>query len=181
MMNRYIRLFCMSLIRSLIRELSFKVNFLLRFFANAAMLIIYYIFYSVIFSQTNYVAGWNKDEVLILLGTFHIIYNLFLSIFFNNLSGIPFVIRSGILDSLITKPINIQYLISINNIDIASLGNVFLGIILLVISVSNLGLEITIGKLFIYIFSEKQIFFHLSNQGIFHIYGIEFLDYFERI
>ncbi len=163
-MQKYMRLFYICFKRSLIKEMSFRGNFIIRTITDAVFLLIYFIFFSVLFTKIPEVAGWKKDELLLLIGTFHIINSLFLSIFYPNLVMVPEHIKRGTLDNFLLKPMESQILLSINNIDIGSLCNVFLGLILVSLSTVNLtiaySLEGVLGYLFTIIVG-LTILYHL--------------------
>lgn len=152
-MKRYLKLFYICFKRSLIREMIFRTNFLIRIFTDAVFLLIYFIFFSVLFTKVPEIAGWKNHEILLLIGTFHIINSFFLAIFYPNLAMVPEYIKSGTLDNFLLKPMETQFLISINTIDIGSLFNIFLGIILVTLSTINLGISYNIGQVLGYVFS----------------------------
>ena len=117
-----------------------KANFLMRFLSDSIMFLVYYIFYTVVFSYVPNINGWTKDEVLALMGTFHIVISLFIGFLLPNIAQIPGLVKGGGLDGYIVKPVNSQFLLSTRSIDIGSLINIFLGIA--IISSSLLQLEI---------------------------------------
>lgn len=137
---------------SILNEMAHKINFIMRFLSDSIYFVIYYIFYTVIFSYVPNINGWGKYEVLLLMGTFHIIISLFLGVFFPNLIQIPALVKSGQLDSYIVKPVNSQLLVSTRSIDGGSLMNVALGIAIICNSVIQLQLSLTLKVILLFLF-----------------------------
>lgn len=101
------------------------------------------------------------------MGTFHIIISLFLSLFFPNLIKIPDLVKSGKLDGILIKPIDGQFLLSTQTVDFGSLINVFLGIAIIIFSVFQLNITITIPNIIFFIF---YIFI-----GVYILYNVLFI------
>ncbi len=152
-MGRYIDILLFCFYRSLIRDLSFKINFFIRFFIDSVFLIVYIAFFLVLFTKVNTIAGWKKYEVIMLIGIFHIINSIFLSVVFPNLARLPLLIKNGQLDSYLLKPIDSQFLVSINIIETGALSNIFLGLALVIKSIMVLQLTISFVKICIFVFS----------------------------
>lgn len=152
-MNKGLRIFYVCLKRSLIREMSFRSNFFIRTMTDAVFLIIYFIFFSVLFSKIPSIVGWERDEFILLVGTFHMVNSLFLSIFYPNLVMLPEHIKGGTLDHFLLKPMEAQLLISIHTIDIGSLFNILLGLSLVISSALNLSLSFTLGQILGFFFN----------------------------
>lgn len=131
---------------------------------DAVFLIIYFIFFSVLFSKIPSIVGWERDEFILLVGTFHMVNSLFLSIFYPNLVMLPEHIKGGTLDHFLLKPMEAQLLISIHTIDIGSLFNILLGLSLVISSALNLSLSFTLGQIlgfFLTILSGISILYNL--------------------
>lgn len=131
--------------------MSYKANFLIRFLSDSIFIVIYYVFYSVIYSHVSYINGWSKYEVILLMGTFHIVISLFLAFFFPNLSQIPRLIVEGRLDYYLLKPVKAQFLVSLRYTDIGSLGNIILGAVLVVSSCRRLGISLSLPAVILYL------------------------------
>ena len=136
---------------SLLNELSHKANFLMRFLSDSVFFIVYFIFYTVIYSYVSNINGWGKYEILLLMGTFHIVISLFTAFFVPNLAQIPGLVKSGGLDRFLVKPVNTQFLLSARTIDIGSLVNIVLGIAIVCISFFQLHVPVDAGKIILYV------------------------------
>lgn len=135
---------------SILNEMAHKVNFILRFLSDSIYFVVYYIFYTVIFSYVPNINGWGKYEVLLLMGTFHIVVSFFLGVYFPNLVQIPGLVKSGQLDSYLLKPVNTQLLASTRSIDGGSLVNIALGSGIIINSVVKINLDLTIPQVLLF-------------------------------
>ena len=81
-MRRYIEIYSIMLRNSLIRELSFKANFMLWMVVEVLWFLRPDFFFSIIFSQVDRIGDWTKWEVVLLVGTHQIIAQIFPGILF---------------------------------------------------------------------------------------------------
>src|SRR5258708_9186332 len=88
-MRRYIEIYSIILRNSLIRELSFKANFLLWMLVEILWFCGQIVFFSIIFGNVSHIGDWSKWEVVLLVGTHQIISQLFQAFFFLDLANIP--------------------------------------------------------------------------------------------
>ena len=94
-MRRYIEIYSIMLRNSLIRDLSFKANFLLWMVVEILWFCGQIVFFSIIFGNVDHIGDWTKWEVVLLVGTHQIIAQLFQAFFFVNLANIPELVRMG--------------------------------------------------------------------------------------
>src|SRR5438270_1950895 len=86
---------------SLIREMSFKANFILWMLVEVLWFLGQIVFFSIIYGSINQIGDWSKWEVVLLVGTHQIITKLFQTFFFVNIANIPEVVRTGRVDSFL--------------------------------------------------------------------------------
>src|SRR5438046_6195351 len=108
-LRRYIEIYSIMLRNSLIREMSFKANFILWMLGEVLWFLGQIVFFSIIFGPINQIGDWSKWEVVLLVGTHQIIAQLFQAFFFYNVVIIRDLVRTGRLDSLLVLPIDSQF------------------------------------------------------------------------
>src|SRR5881392_1631180 len=138
-MRRYIEIYSIMLRNSLIREMSFKANFLLWMIVEILWFCGQIVFFSIIFGQVDRIGDWTKWEVVLLVGTHQMIAQLFQAFFFMNVANIPELVRTGKLDSLLVLPIDSQFAVSTKQFGLDSIVNAALGGLVVVVSLSRLG------------------------------------------
>lgn len=124
---------------SLVRDMTFRVNFLVEFISSTAWVAMFLGFYLLIFEYTKQVApGWGKYEFFVFLATTMLVNSLVESLFMDNCNELSELIRTGGLDFALLKPVDTQFLISFRRIGWSSLGNVLVGLSLLAYSLYQL-------------------------------------------
>jgi ABC-2 type transport system permease protein len=114
---RYIRMTFLMMKNCLIREMQFRSNFIIRLFTEVLWLGMQFIYVEVLYGLTQSIGGWNVWQMVILLGTNHIINQLFEAFFFDNCTKLVDQIRLGDLDFVLVKPINSQFMVSLRYTD----------------------------------------------------------------
>ncbi len=138
-MRRYIEIYSIMLRNSLIREMSFKANFVLWMVVEVLWFLGQIVFFSIIFGSVDKIGDWSKWEVVLLVGTHQIIAQLFQAFFFVNISNIPELVRMGKLDSLLVLPIDSQFAVSTKQFGFDSVINAALGGVVVIVSLLRLG------------------------------------------
>ncbi|MEO5721281.1 MAG: ABC-2 family transporter protein [Chthoniobacterales bacterium] len=137
-MRRYLEIYGIMLRNSLIREMSFKANFLLWLLVEVLWFVGQIAFFSIIFGHVDKIGDWSKWEVVLLVGTHQIIAQLFQAFFFMNVSNIPELVRTGKLDSLLLLPVDSQFAVSTKQFGLDSIFNALLGGAVVIVSLVQL-------------------------------------------
>jgi viologen exporter family transport system permease protein len=137
--RRYIDIYSIMLRNSLIREMSFKANFLLWMLVEVLWFVGQIVFFSIIFGNVDRIGDWTKWEVVLLIGTHQIISQFFQAFFFVNVANIPELVRTGKLDSLLVLPVDSQFAVSTKQFGLDSIVNAIVGGVVVCVSLSKLG------------------------------------------
>ncbi len=113
----------------------------------------------VIFLKTNAIAGWSKDEVLLMLAMYMFIWGFVEFLFFDGLRRFTYVgVKNGEADKFLTKPLRPELLISFSSPVPAVLPHQLLSFAFLLFQISRLSSSITIvGAVLFIIFSVFSI------------------------
>jgi ABC-2 type transport system permease protein len=150
-MGRYFEIYSIMLRNSLIREMSFKANFILWMVVEVLWFCGQILFFSIIFGQVDRIGDWTKWEVVLLVGTHQIIAQLFQAFFFVNIANIPELVRTGRLDSLLVLPIDSQFSVSTKQFGLDSVINALLGAVVVLVSLSRLGIVPNVSSVLLYL------------------------------
>ncbi|MBW3596278.1 MAG: ABC-2 family transporter protein [Planctomycetes bacterium] len=137
----YLRVFGTFARNSLIRDMTFRVNFLIECISSMSWTAMNLGFYLLVFQYTNQIGegtGWGQYEFFVFLATTWLVNSLVQAFFMPNAEEFSELIRTGGLDFALLKPIDTQFLISFHKVDWSSLANFVLGLALLVYSLSRL-------------------------------------------
>lgn len=145
---------------SLIRDMTFRGNFLLDCVSSLAWLLMNLGFYLLIFFHVRSIGvstGWGANEFYVFLATTWIINSIVQSFLMPNAQEFSELIRTGGLDYALLKPIDTQFLISFRRVEWASLSNLVAGLIILVVAMVRLSYrvdppwEINVGLILLYV------------------------------
>lgn len=130
----YWRVFRTFIRNSLVRAMSFRMNFWLESISSMAWTLMNLGFFKIIFAHTDSIGhntGWGEQEFFVFLGTTWIITSLIQTFVMPNAQEFSELIRTGNLDFALLKPIDTQFLISFPKMDWSNLSNLFVGIAVL--------------------------------------------------
>ena len=134
----HLRVFGLLVRNSLIREMTFRSNFLItlgtRLFWFAAQLVLF----NVIYSHVDQIRDWSKYEYYVFMATFMIVFSMIEAFFLPNAIAFGERIRTGDLDFVLVKPVDPQFLISLERVDFAVLTNAAFAVFLLCYSLGQL-------------------------------------------
>jgi ABC-2 type transport system permease protein len=139
MVARYVRLWLALARFSLLGELAFRANFLVKIFVEVLWLSILLLFYDTVFAQTEVVAEWKRVEYLFFVGAYFTLGGLIETLFLENCNNFADLVRSGDLDFYLLKPIDEQFLISCRSIDWSCAANALMGIGVMIYALTEFG------------------------------------------
>ncbi len=119
---------------SLVRDMTFRGNFLIDTVSSLSWVLMNLGFYILIFEYTPMLGagtGWGKNEFFLFLATGLMINSIVHAFFMPNADEFSELIRTGSLDFALLKPIDTQFLVSLTRVEWSSLGNFFFGVVLL--------------------------------------------------
>jgi ABC-2 type transport system permease protein len=137
----YWRVFQTFVRNSLVRDMSFRWNFILECVSSVSWVFMNIGFYLVIFWHAKEIGpetGWGKYEFFVFLATTMFVNSLVQAFFMPNMQEFSELIRTGNLDFALLKPIDTQFLVSLHRIEWSSLSNLVVGLGLLVYSLIQL-------------------------------------------
>lgn len=122
-MARYLKIYAELWKNSVVREMGFKVNFLLWIFTELLWFALQLTFITVIYSHTEHIGDWSKWEVVLLIGASHLIQQIFQAFFLTNCVELSELIRTGRLDFMLLLPISTRFIISLRKVDLGGFIN----------------------------------------------------------
>ncbi len=135
---RYLTIYWLMIRNSLIREMSFKANFLLWMGVELMWFVGQIVFIEVLFQYVDRIGDWSKWQVVLLFGTHQLIAQIFQAFFFVNLSNLPELVRTGKLDLMLVLPVDPQFAVSTRQFGMDNLVNALVGLGIVVFSLVKL-------------------------------------------
>ena len=146
-----LRVFLTFLRNAVIRETMFQANFLIQvvtrgfwFFAQIAL-------FQIIYSRVDLINGWNREQYFAFMATGTLINGIVETFFMPNCVNLSEQIRTGRLDFALVKPVDTQFFVSLERINLAMVSQIVLALALLVLSLWKLGQPVGLIQLAVYL------------------------------
>ncbi|MHA3773623.1 ABC transporter permease [Verrucomicrobiota bacterium sgz303538] len=150
-MRRYLEIYWLMVRNSLIREMSFKANFLLWMIVELLWFMGQIVFIEVLFQYVHQVGDWTKWEVVALVGTHQLIGQIFQAFFYVNLANLPELVRTGKLDLMLLLPVDAQFAVSTRQFGMDNIVNAGIGIGIVSFALAKLGITPAPQQIALYI------------------------------
>jgi len=111
-MKHYFSLYYHFIRNCLMRELEFRFNFFIWTIMGFVWLGLAVASVSLIFGQVTTIAGWTKDQTLLLVYTTAIFNDFLWTFVFQNINSFSHMVRHGEMDFVLLKPISPRFMLS---------------------------------------------------------------------
>ena len=146
----YVRVFGVFLRNALIRDMTFRSNFIVEIITRAFWFCAQLLLFELIFQSVNTINDWSRYEYFAFMATGMLINAIVETLFMPNCANFSELIRKGDLDFVLLKPIDTQFLISFEKVNLAMLNQVVLACCLLGYSLWKLGTVLTVTHVLLY-------------------------------
>ncbi|MGZ3741038.1 MAG: ABC transporter permease [Bdellovibrionota bacterium] len=113
---------------SLTADLEFRANFAMRIVTDIFWYVAQIMSFELLFNFTDHIGDWNRAEMRVFLGVLFVVDGITMVMFQINLDAMSEAVRKGTLDLLLSKPVNSQFMISLQRVSTAHLGNLLLAL-----------------------------------------------------
>lgn len=125
--HKHLAIYWLFVKNSLIAQMEYRANFVTSILMEAGYLFAKIMYVIVIYRSGREINGLSPDAMLLFVGTFVIITGFYAGLFMLNFFGLREHIRSGSLDLLITKPVSLQFMVTLRRTDVGLIATDFLG------------------------------------------------------
>lgn len=129
----------MFLRNGLVRELSFRGNFLITAVTRAIWFAAQLVLFEIIYRSVPDINGWSRPEYFVFMGTAMLVNSFIEAFLMPNCARFSELIRTGDLDFALLKPIDPQFLISLERIELPNLSQGLLALGLIGYSLMQIG------------------------------------------
>lgn len=149
--RHYLEVYWIMLRNSLIREMSFKANFLLWIMVEICWFAGQIVFIEVIYQYVDAIGDWTKWQMILLVATHQLIGQIFQAFFYVNLANIPELIRTGKMDFMLMLPIDSQFAVSTKQFGLDNIINGLVSSAIIAFCLGKLGIHPTLPQVILYI------------------------------
>lgn len=147
----YLKVFLVFLRNALIRDMTFRGNFLIEIVTRGFWFVAQLTLFELIYRSVPAINDWSRYEYFAFMATGMLVNAIVEAFFMPNCANFSELIRTGNLDFVLLKPIDTQFLISFEKINLAMLNQVVLATCLLSYSIIKMGITITFSQVFFYL------------------------------
>lgn len=137
--RRHLSLYAALWKNSVVREMGFKVNFVLWIVVELLWFGLQLAFVAVIYQHTQRIGDWSKWEVVLLMGIANFIQHVFQAFFLTNCIQISEYVRTGKLDFMLLLPVNTRFIVSLRQVDLGSFVNAACALAVMVYALRQMG------------------------------------------
>jgi ABC-2 type transport system permease protein len=137
-LKKYFFLYVAMFKASFISDLEYRANFFTRILTDIFWYAAQILTFEVIYKHTNKIGDWGLKEMRVFLGLLFVIDAFYMIIIHENLENLSEKVRKGDLDLLLAKPVNSQFMITLQKANTAIMGNFILGLSWLIYALSGL-------------------------------------------
>ena len=133
-MTRYLAIFGTFARACLVRDMTFRANFVLECLTSLGWMSMNLAFYLLIFRFTTEIGagtGWSREPFFAFVATGLIINSIVQALFMPSAEELTEMVRTGGLDAVLVQPLDAQFMLSLHRVDFSSLANGLVGVGLL--------------------------------------------------
>jgi ABC-type uncharacterized transport system, permease component len=148
---QYLRLWLACARYSITRTMMFRFDFLMWSLVELFWMGVNVALVSVIYEHTDEIAGWNKYQMLLLVGSSMIVQRMLMGFFWSNLYELGRNIRTGHFDFFLAQPGNLMFMASTRKLELEGIVNVFAAAAIVVYAARQLQLDPSVADILVYL------------------------------
>jgi ABC-2 type transport system permease protein len=149
--RKYRRVFATFFRNSLMREFMFRSNFLITILTRGFWFGVQIVMFDLIYRNVTQINDWSRAEYFGFMATGMLINSVVEAFFMPNCARFSELIRTGDLDFALLKPIDTQFLVSMEKMELAMVSQMAFAIGLLAYSVTQAHRDVTASSVVIYL------------------------------
>lgn len=149
--RKYRRVFTTFFRNSLLRELMFRGNILITLVTRSFWFVVQIVMFGLIYRNVTRINDWTREEYFGFMATGMLINAIVEAFFMPNCARFSELIRTGDLDFALLKPIDTQFLVSMEKMELAMVSQIVFAIALLAYSVASAQGHVTLSAVVVYL------------------------------
>jgi len=138
----------LQFIRFSLNEIAvYRADFVFRLFSMLLMMGIMYVVLSLPYKYVGSIAGWDKNDAMILLGIYYMSSGLSWMLFRTGIGGLELMVNKGTFDGTLLKPVDSMFIVSFFRVDVSRIGDFLVSLGFIVSVVLRSGMSISFVSL----------------------------------
>jgi ABC-2 type transport system permease protein len=172
------------LIAAIARESEYRVSFLLAVVEGLVQVALVALTFGLLYRYTADLAGWSRDQVLVLVGVYRVVDGLIAFQVAPNLRAIPGYVRGGELDVHLMRPASSQFVVSTRRFALPEAVNVAIGLGVVLVAGPRAGVEwnpLDVGAALLFVVCGVVLLYALWFAIMCASFWLVTIDTFDRI
>lgn len=148
---KYRRVWLTFFRNALIREMTFRGNFLINIVTRGFWFVAQITLFEIIYRNVDSINDWSREQYFAFMATGMLINAIVEAFFMPNCANFSELIRTGNLDFALLKPIDTQFLISCEKMELAMVNQILLASSLLVYALIGIGEPVSLTQVIVYL------------------------------
>lgn len=149
-MLRYLRLYIAFVRFGFSRAMEFRLDFWFRVVMDCVFYVTQFVFFGVIYRHTEFMAGWNYDQILIFAAAVMYSDAVNMTVFSNNMWWLPQLINRGDLDYHLVRPVSSLFFVTLRDFAANSFVNLLIATGLLAWTLARYPGELGFGNIVLF-------------------------------
>ena len=149
--DNYSRVWLTFMRNALVREMTFRGNFLINLVTRGFWFFAQITLFEIIYRNVPAISDWSREQYFAFMATGMLINAIVEAFFMPNCANFSELIRTGNLDFALLKPIDTQFLISCEKMELAMVNQVILACSLLTYALIEIGEPISVLQVVAYV------------------------------
>lgn len=146
--KKHLQIYILFIKFSVMSQMEYRANFLGNMAMETGYLFVKLSYAVVVYRSGSTIKGMSADEILFFIGTFIMLTGVYAGLFMINNFGLRLKILNGDLDLLLTKPISLQFMATMRQVDMTIFAvDAIAGLVVVVIAWVRLGIPLTVVTL----------------------------------
>ena len=166
--RQYRRVFATFFRNSLMRELIFRSNFFITLITRGFWFSVQVVMFDLIFRKVSQINDWTREEYFGFMATGMLVNAIVEAFFMPNCARFSELIRTGDLDFVLLKPIDTQFLVSLEKMELAMVSQMVFALGLLFYAIRGANHQITVTEIvmFLILIAAAVTFFYSLMIGL---------------
>lgn len=134
-----------------IRETMFKANFVIQVITRSFWFFAQIALFRIIYARVPDINEWTEAQYFAFMATGMLVNGIVETFFMPNCANLSEQIRTGRLDFALLKPIDSQFLVSLEKINLAMVSQILLALALLFLSLWEIGRPVSVLQVVVYV------------------------------
>ncbi len=149
--KKYARIYKVFVKNCFIAQMEYRINFLFANTIEIAYLVIKLLYVMVAFRVGVAINGYTPDMLMMFVGSFTMMTGFYCLFFYSNFMNLSNHVRNGTLDLLMTKPVSLQFIATLRNVDFGfSFTNMVAGAGMIVIAWIRMDIPVTPARVLVF-------------------------------